>query len=152
MPEQKLAHAIEMTIKNDHMHKQLIDSCVRDIGVQHTQHRILMHISRNGTLPSQKKLAEHLKITPAAVTLSLKKLERDGFIYRTLGQDNRFNELKLTEKGRSLAERTRDAFSSIDKHLFDGFTEEELDVYISFLEKIKGNMENLKEQKKEGNP
>ena len=37
-----------------------------------------------------EELAEHLEITPAAVTCALKKIEKDGYVERrTLGQDSK---------------------------------------------------------------
>ena len=142
MSTEKLNRAIEMMIATDRKHRHLIDSSVRDIGIQETRHRILMHLARHKMLPSQKELAEHLKVTPAAVTLALKKLEIDGYIERSLGQDNRFNEIMITEKGRALVSRTRDAFSETDRAVFEGFCEEELDCYIRLLEKMQDNMDS----------
>ena len=129
-----------MMIRTDRMHKCMIDNRVRDIGIHRTQHRILMHLARHGKLPSQKELAERLDITPAAVTGALKKIEQDGYIERTLGHDTRFNEIKITEKGKAMVALTREMFSSADRAMFEGFTEEELDTYISCLEKLQANI------------
>jgi DNA-binding MarR family transcriptional regulator len=57
MTESKLSRAIEMMIKTDHMHKALIDTRVKTLGIHRTQHRILMHLARHDKLPSQKELA-----------------------------------------------------------------------------------------------
>ena len=141
MDEKKLSLAIEMMVKTDHRHRQLIDSCVKDIGVPHTQHRILMTLAREKKLPSQKELAERLKITPAAVTLAIKGIERDGYIERRLGKDTRFNEISITEKGRALVKLTREKFFGADSSLFEDFTDEELDVYIKCLSKMQNNIE-----------
>ena len=140
MADSNLERAIDMMIRTDHMHRALIDSRVRDIGIHRTQHRILMHLARHGKLPSQRELADRLDITPAAVTGALKKIESDGYIERTLGKDNRFNEVTITEKGRALVKLTREVFSSTDKSLFDGFSPEELETYISCLEKLQENI------------
>ncbi len=147
MSDDKLGKAIELMIITDHKRKALIDLCVKDIGIQHTQHRILMHLARQGILPSQKELAEYLRITPAAVTFSLRKLERDGYIEKKLGHDNRYNEILITEKGRNLVLKTKDAFSKIDKAVFDGFSKEELESYISCLKKMHLNIEKINKQK-----
>ncbi len=146
MQNTKLAEAVDMMLRTDRMHKCLIDAKVRDIGIHRTQHRILMHLARHGKLPSQKELAEHLDITPAAVTGALKKIEQDGYIERTLGKDTRFNEIKITEKGREIVEKTKNLFSETDRSLFRGFTPEELDSYIGFLEKMQNNMKKGKEE------
>ena len=68
MSETKLMRAIEMMIKTDKMHRFMIDSRVKQIGIHRTQHRILMHLARDGMLPSQKELAERLEISDRAVS------------------------------------------------------------------------------------
>lgn len=147
MSERNLSKAINMMIKTDHMHKALIDSRVGVLGIHRTQHRILMHLARHDKLPSQKELAKHLDVTPAAVTGALKKIEKDGYVERTLGQDNRYNELRITEKGRELVELTCKLFSEADASMFDGFTDSELETYISCLEKLQANIKKQYERK-----
>ena len=142
MSDNKLASAIDMMIVTEHTHRTLIDLAVRDIGIHHTHHRILIHLVKRNKLPSQKELADHLHITPAAVTGALKKLEKQGYITRTLGQDNRYNEISITQKGVELLKTTREAFSRIDTSLFEGFSEQELDSYVFCLEKMQANMKN----------
>ena len=129
-----------MMIKTDKMHRCMIDSHVKDIGIHRTQHRILMNLAREGRLPSQKELADRLDITPAAVTGALKKIEQDGYVERTLGHDTRYNELKITEKGRAMVNKTRELFAAADTAIFDGFSDDELDIYISCLEKLQANI------------
>lgn len=143
MSESKLSRAIDMMVKTDHMHKALIDSRVHTLGIHRTQHRILMILARHDKLPSQKELAEYLNVTPAAITIALKKIENDGYVEKTLGQDNRYNELRITEKGRELVKKTRKIFTEADESMFVGFTDEELDSYISCLERLQ---ENIKKQ------
>jgi DNA-binding MarR family transcriptional regulator len=106
-----------------------------------------MHLACHSSLPSQKELAEHLGITPAAVTGTLKKMEQDGYVERTLGHDNRYNELRITDKGRELVKMTRRLFCEVDSSMFDGFSDEELDIYISCLEKLQGNIRKQCERK-----
>lgn len=137
-----LSLAIDKMIHTEHMHKSLIDSKVREIGVHRTQHRILMRLARCGKLPSQKELAERLDVTPAAITISLKKLESNGYVSKTLGRDTRYNEIEITEKGRELVKLTRETFTRTDRSLFCGFSEDELRFYIGCLEKIQKNIIN----------
>ena len=106
-----------------------------------------MQLARCEKLPSQKELADYLDITPAAVTGALKKIEQDGYVERTLGQDNRYNELKITEKGRALVAKTRKLFSETYSLMFDGFSEEELDNYISYLGRLQTNIKKQNERK-----
>ena len=147
MTDTKLSKAIDMMIRTDHMHKALIDSRVRTLGIHRTQHRILMHLARHDKLPSQKELADCLDVTPAAITVTLKKIEKDGYVEKTLGQDNRYNELRITEKGRELVKKTKKIFSEADSSMFEGFTDDELDTYVSCLEKLQANIRKQYERK-----
>ena len=146
----KISDAIDVMIRTEHMHKSLIDMKAKTIGVHRTQHRILMTLSRCGRLPSQKELAEMLDITPAAVTLAIKKLELLGLVSRAQGKDNRYLELEITVKGKEIVKETKKLFSEADIAIFDGFSEEELDIYVLFLEKMQNNMKNQLVSKIEG--
>ncbi len=141
MSNTKLTRAIEMMIKINKMHRDMVDNRAKEIGMHRTQHRILMHLARDNVLASQKELADRLGVTPAAVTVALKKIEQDGYIERTLGSDARYNEIKITEKGKSLVNRTRELFMAADTAMFSGFTDEELDAYVSCLEKMQINIQ-----------
>lgn len=142
MAESKLPRAVQMMMQTNKMHRGLLEAKVKNFGMHVTSHRILMHIARCDKLMSQKELAEHLSITPAAVTGALKKLEADGYIKRTLGADNRFNEITLTERGKKIVNDTRSVFGDVDKALFDDFSEEELELYVRCLEKLQKNIKN----------
>ena len=140
MSEDKIFVAVNMMMQTDKMHRSLLESKVKDFGIHTTSHRALMHLARCEKLLSQKELAERLSITPAAVTGVLKRLESDKYIERTLGADNRFNEITITKKGRDMVDATRSAFGSSDRALFDGFSDKELESYILCLEKMQANM------------
>lgn len=142
MNEEKLERAIELTIHTRHLQKALFESRVKTTGLYGTQHRILMHLACRHKLPSQKELANHLQITPAAVTGALKKLQSDGYIDKNLGHDNRFNEIEITEKGSKVVERSKEIFDSTERSVFDGFSDEELEMYIQCLEKLKRNIKS----------
>ena len=144
MNNNKVSEAVDIMIKTDRLHKQLIDSSFANIGLHRTEHRVLMHIAKSGVIDSQKALADHIGITPAAMTGVLKRLEKNGYIVRKHGSDSRYNEIEITEKGNSIVKNTMETFDRVDKSLFYDFTEEELQGYISFLNKIKNNiMANL---------
>ena len=141
MSDTRLSRAVEMMIKVNKLHRAMIDMQTKEIGIHRTQHRILIHLDKDGALPSQKELAAKLDITPAAVTVALKKLENDGYIERTLGQDTRYNEIKITEKGRELLDRTHELFLRVDSAMLEGFSNEELDAYIACLERMQKNIQ-----------
>jgi len=142
MQDNNVFVAVNLMIRTMRMHKNMLDTNVcRTIGLHRTQHMILMHLARREKLPSQKELAEHMNITPAAVTGALKKLDSGGYIERSIGDDNRYNEITITPLGRRIVEETRAMFSKIDTSLFDGFEDSELLSFIGYLERIKANID-----------
>ena len=141
MIENNIFSAVNMMISTMRMHKKLLDSSVcKSIGLHRTQHRILMHLANRERLPSQKALAEHINITPAAVTGALKKLEAGGYIERSIGDDNRYNEIKITPLGLNIVNETKAMFSEIDTSLFEGFTDNELVTFIEYHNRIQANI------------
>ena len=142
MDNNKVFRAVNLLIHTNRAHKKIVDTTVRSkIGLHRTQHIILMHLARHNSLPSQKELAERLGVTPAAITGALKKLETDGYIKRKNGGDNRYNEILITDFGRQVVLESRAMFQGIDKSLFVGFTDKELDDFISYLEKVQRNID-----------
>ena len=140
MTESKISSAVNTMIQTERMHKHLLDSTAGSISIHRTHHRILIYIARNNPLGSQKALADHIGVSPAAITGALKKLETDGYIKRVQGSDNRFNSVEITEAGRELLESTKARFIAVDTSLFEGFSDDELDGYFSMLEKIQSNI------------
>ena len=146
MDNKQYYECIDLLIKINRAHKKMIDCGVSTkIGFHRTQHIILMKLSKSETLPSQKELAQHLGITPAAISGALDKLEAGGYIKRKIGNDNRFNEIEITDRGKSVVTETRELFSLIDESLFVGFSSEEIASLKSYLERINGNTQNMKE-------
>lgn len=144
MKEELVSRAISGMIMTDRQHKALIDARVSDIGLHRSQHFILMQIAETGSLVSQKEIADRFHISQAAVTCALHKLEKDGYISRSRGEDNRYNRIELTDKGRDTVECSRRLLRETDRCLFEGFDEAQLLNYITCLEKIRNNMENYR--------
>ena len=141
MDDQIVYSAVNLLIQTSRMHRNLVETNVKhEIGIHRTQHMILMHLAAHDSLMSQKALARHLNISAAAVTGALKKLELDGYISRCAGGDNRYNEITITELGRQVVVNSRRLFQIIDKSLFEGFCDEEISFFVSYLERIKNNI------------
>lgn len=90
---------------------------------------------------SQKDLSEKSFVTPATITGMLNKLEANHYVYRKPDEiDKRIMRVYLTEEGRQFAEQAEGFLKKITLQLFDGFTEEELKIIISFTERMKKNL------------
>ena len=124
-------------------HHALVERKTCDLGIHHSQHRMLMTLARRQEdTPSQKELAQRLGISAAAVTATLKKLEKEEYITRSMtDEDNRRNEIRITEKGIAKLLEGRAIFESSDRTMFEGFTPEEMATFISYMERINRNLD-----------
>ncbi len=124
-------------------HKKAISKYGCELGLHHSQHRMLMHLANNEVIRSQKQLAEHFGVSPAAVATTLKKLESDGYIERAKsadGLDCRNNEIVITELGRKIATDSEKYFRFVDCQTIKDFSKEEIDIFLSLLERIQKNL------------
>ena len=126
------------------MHRQAVENEIGTTGVHKSQHMILMYLHRNSGQLSQKDIAKHFEISPAAIAVSLKKLESGGYIERNSAEsDNRYNEIKITKKGTELVEYSRQVFEKIDEKSFEGISAEERETLILLLDKITSNLKEF---------
>ncbi len=135
------ATAVHLFMCVSHLHHAAIEGRVSKLGFHHSQHRMLMHLAQYEHIPAQKDLAVAKGISPAAVTTTLKRLEKEGYIARaTTDEDNRRNEIRITEAGRAAVDQSRAFFNAVDKNMFEGISEEELQVFTEILGRMRENL------------
>ncbi|MBR3393506.1 MAG: MarR family transcriptional regulator [Firmicutes bacterium] len=131
-------------------HRTAVNRYVEKNDLQKSQHRLLLvlsHLIEESSNVSQRDLAESLNVTPAAVAVTLKKLEKNGIVSKTTSEtDNRYNELSITEKGRQIVKDSKKAFRSTDMQIFKDFTTEEMEQLMSFLGRMEANLLPLTEE------
>ena len=82
-----------------------------------------------------------MHISAPSVATSLKRMEEAGLVVRLENkEDARRNTLKLTQKGKELSEYADNLFLCVDDATYKGFTDEEIDTLISFLERMNENL------------
>jgi len=93
---------------------------------------------------SQRELCEILKLSPPTVAISLKSLEKRGYVQRTPDpQDHRRNCISLTSRGIDTAEKCRRAFRDIDSVMYTGFSDAERDTLTAMFDRITQNLTKL---------
>ena len=116
-------------------------------GIHRSQHMILMYLYRCKDKKSQKDIAKHFEISAAAVAVSLKKLEAGGYIKRTCcDNDNRFNEIEITEKGKAIVDFSHCLFEQIDAETFSGMSDNEKQTLVLLLDKVLSNLKIMNEK------
>ncbi len=90
---------------------------------------------------SQAELAAFLRVTPASVALSTKRMQKAGYLEKEVDEWNlRRNNLHVTPAGRQLAAACKDAFEEMDRKAFQGFDERELETLAGYLERVYANL------------
>lgn len=91
---------------------------------------------------SQKEISQKLNISPPTVAVSIKRLERAGFLERkTDEKDQRKSRIYLTEEGRDMIRKSKAYIEENEKVLFKGFSESELCLLRRFFDQMIFNLE-----------
>ena len=89
----------------------------------------------------QKNLEDHFTITRSTASKVLSLMEHKGLILRqAVATDARLKRLILTEKAWKLKELMREDSENMEQRLIGGFSDEELTVLHSYLQRMKENM------------
>lgn len=137
------ANPMMIMIFINQMHRKKLERLLEGTGLHRAQHRLLMTLSE-GEFESQAELAAVLEISTATVAVSLKKLERDGYIQKTTKKDDsRAKFVSLTEKGEDVVARSREIFAYMDQSVIRGFSEEELVILRKFLKQMYDNVKEI---------
>lgn len=119
--------------------------CLRDLyalGLTEGQPKVLAHLlSQEGVL--QKDLAKSCQVEPATMTSLLRRMEDQGLIRkeeaRVSGGKRAFR-VCLTDHGRDIAWKAMGIIDQFEKQCYDGFTEEEIDLLLSLLDRVAKNI------------
>ncbi len=132
-----------------HTPMMLINDCSRmfghrmrkfadDAGVPCGYRALLMHLAfaknRGRDWLTQYELAKHTHLTPPTVSVTLQKMERDGYIVRVPNEsDMRQMQVSLTEKGLAVDRANRQKAAEIEEMAAHGLTQEEISQLLRLL-------------------
>lgn len=99
---------------------------------------IFIHINtKQGKKVCQKDVEKQINLRPSSVSTLLSNLEKDGFLVRTVAEDDaRTKYLELTEKGECLCIKDKMLVDRCDGAIQSALTEDELTQFETLLEKI----------------
>ena len=110
--------------------------------------RVLGFIYHNKEKVYQKDIEKEFGITRSTASNTISLLEKKGFLKRNNSEeDQRLKSLVLTEKGINHVKIVSYELSKFDKEIEDNFTDDELNQFISYLEKL----EKILDERKKNN-
>ena len=127
-------------------HRKIMQNYLDETGVYQAQHHLLMIISRNIN-SSQKELARSMDVSAATIAVSLKKLEKGGYIKKEMDKgDNRLNQITITDKGNKVVQQSKRIFEATDQKVFEGFSETEKSSLSALLKKLDANLDRMEDE------
>ena len=118
------------------LRRTLLTKTTLNTGLYFGQLPVLAYISNHEGC-TQKEIADWLKVSPASIALSTKRLQKAGFIEKEVDQLNlRRNMLTITQKGSETALHCRQAVVDFDENMFACLTEEESAALLKIVDKL----------------
>ncbi|MFD1956365.1 MarR family winged helix-turn-helix transcriptional regulator [Paenibacillus thailandensis] len=123
----------------------LISSELAPYRIGSGQYIFLMAIaSREPT--TQKALSEKLLIDKTTTAKAIAKLEAEGYVRREADPaDNRYHLLYLTEAGREVVPKVKEALARVKNKTRRGITDEQYDLLLSMLKIVLRNLSEREE-------
>ena len=144
---QRPRSSVELILRVSRTHKRVVERRIGELGIHGGQHHMLMMLSHLGQIPAQNELARRMDISPASAANMLKRLETGGYIERRAGlSDGRRNEVRITEKGAEMVERSKRIFGDVERRMFEGFSGEEMERLRLALEQVQANLRGLEDE------
>ena len=142
----RIHRAMGLMMHNMRLHHRIVEKRMEGMcgGIHHSQHRMLMLLSKMGRTASQKDIARAMNISPACVARTLKALSRSGMVERAEAEsDSRCNEVCLSQAGTQLVQDSHRLFQALDAEMYDGFTDEEIAQLTLLMEKLNRNLTGM---------
>lgn len=111
-----------------------------EAGIPGGYRSILMELSHSEHM-TQYELAKRTHLTPPTVSVTLQKMEHDGYITRTPDEhDLRQMQVALTDKGREAELGNRARANALEQTILAGFTDKERQMLTSLLSRMEDNL------------
>jgi DNA-binding MarR family transcriptional regulator len=121
--------------------RQWIDEKVKALDLSRTQWQVLAHLNYLPMPCAQQKLLKSLDIDRAHLARLLGQLEERGIIIRSqVPGDKRALHIELTQQGRALKEKVKEALLQEHKQMLSGFTAQEVAQLDGWLDKMTVNL------------
>lgn len=105
------------------------------LGISDSAMRALYTVYDNGGTCLLSDIYKQSGISKQTVNSAMRKLERDEILYLEQ-EDGRGKRVHLTEKGKSYMEKTAARLYEAECEVFSGWSDQEIDMYIHFMEKF----------------
>ena len=129
------------------MSRLQFSSAERNLGkmdLQVGQGAVITTLGEHGEMP-QNKIAKIRKVSPATISVMIRRMEANGLVSRRNGEsDAKVNLVSLTEKGEEAYRKMQEEFVQRPQHVFANLTEEDKKAAEHIFQTIYENLESMK--------
>ncbi len=119
-----------------------IDARLKPLGLSSGYMPVFFALARGAEL-SQRALTEAASIEQPTMAATLSRMERDGLVSRRADPADRRSTLyALSDKGRQMSEKVREAGRSINAEALAGMSDDEQAAYLALLGRVVKNLES----------
>lgn len=127
--------------------RQYVRERLEEYGIQPLEGQLL-RLLKECQCTKQEDLCELIDVDKGRIARALSKLEEMGLVKRTVNSNSRREKIvELTDKGNQILEVIAEIYKDWGTICFEGFSEEEIEIYSGFLARI---AENVKHHKRGG--
>lgn len=140
----ELSLGIKLKMINDLMHKDM-NRMLEESDITIVQHHVLVYLekSEDKTVPL-KELEKKFNVAQATMAGIVKRLELKEFVNTYYSEkDRRIKYVTLTKKGSLILKQSFMHVQNTEHKLKETFTKEELDLFVSFLDRLHNTLLNL---------
>lgn len=151
MREKSISPELENQIASEiiHLSRRLLQrsaQAIENLNIGAGQLPILKVLSDNGTL-TQRQIAEEIRVTPATICGTIKRMERSGLIRRMAStEDARVSCVSLTEEGKLRSDQALQAIELPYDEMLNGFSEGECHLIRDFIHRMGENLSRAQEE------
>ena len=120
----------------------------KSVNLYRGQSEVLVLINNNEGI-TLRDIKNHFGTTPATVSKTIHRLEKNGFIVKVKdAKDKRVSKVYLTEKGLSIISYSENMLREVNENIVKNFSDEEIDQLSNYLKRILLNIKNYREGNK----
>ena len=136
-----MRQCVHLFIGTNRLHRSAVDRMATKLKIHRGQHMVLMFLEKCDRPVSQKEIADAFEISTAAVAVSVKRLEGEGYITRTTSEsDQRCNDLLITQKGIEAVRFSQHFFATLEAEMLADLDDDQLIQLTTFLEKMQNRL------------
>lgn len=134
-------HAARYVSKLSNKLRRKIDAFSSRESFSGSQGRVLHFILAQSNDVFQKDIEEEYSLRPPTATELLKKMEKNGLIYReSMASDARMKRIVVSEKALQYKDMVIEDITALEDELTKGIPPNELDVFFKVIEKMLDNI------------